>query len=183
MALSEQLIGAMAEDEATGPMDSTGFIVKVLRLRHDTYPGRSTSGTLPVVVLGHESMSESAWRRWVREHAIPNYGAALTERMLRDGIDLKEMLPTAGIGRQLREAGSYQFSYLRRAGDFLTAVEKWPSLYNTVVEQMSETEMTLRKFIDSISMLPSPMELGAGAQTTLGDILPPSGGMVLPGER
>lgn len=175
------------EEDAVQPLDSYDFIVKLLNLRHDAYPGRDAAGVLPIVVVGHKSMSEDAWNTWVRENGIAHYGAAYTERVIQHGIDLKEMMPTAGFGRQMRLQGQRSadrnYSYLDRAGEILTAIEKWPSIYDAVAEEMAEEEMTLSQFVERVSNLPSPLELGRGAQTTLGDLLLPPGSMVLPGER
>lgn len=184
--LAETLVGAMAED-VSAPLEGGGFIVKLLKLRHANYPGREANGTLPLVVVGHDAMNEVAWRRWVREHGVAHYGAAITEKMLATGVDFREMKATAGIGRQLNQSQSAarRLHYLRRAETVLTAVEKWPSIYNVVVDEMSEQEMTLRQFVERIMNMPSPKELAAGAYTTLGDLLLPANsasrdGMVLP---
>lgn len=185
MTFSQQLAVALSEAELS-PVTDSGLIVKLLRLRHDAHPGRSASGVLPLVVVGHQSMEDRVWRRWVRENGIPHYGAAITERMVDGGIDLREMAPTAAFGRQMRDYRKNvrtfsNFSYLDRAEQILTAVEKWPSLYNIVATEMAEQEMTLDQFVGRIMQLPPPRELGAGAYTTLGDLLLPPGGMVLPG--
>jgi len=185
--LEEAMIGADVEKASVGPVDEGGFIVKLMRLRHDNYPGRDAHGVLPLVVVGHESMNQDSWNRWVRENGVTNFGAAYTEKLIRDGIELKEMLPMTGFGRAMRKNGLrsdvHNYSYVDRAGEVLTMVEKWPSLYNSIAEEMAEQEMTLEKFVRRVENLPSPLELGRGADTTLGDLLPPLNGMVLPGER
>lgn len=180
MTFAQQLAGALTEAEQT-PVTDQGLIVKLLRLRHDSYPGRSANGVLPLVVVGHQSMDEKVWRRWVRENGIPHYGAAITEKMVEGGIDLREMNPTAAFGRQLRDyrkgpgQNFYNLSFLDRAAEILTAVEKWPSLYNLIATEMAEQEMTLDQFVGRIMQMPPPRELAAGAYTTLGDLLLPPG--------
>lgn len=185
MGFAHQLSSALTESELP-PVTDSGLRVKVVRLRHDTHPGYDMPGGLPLVVVGHASMEESVWRRWVRENGIPHYGAAYTEKMLANGISIREMAPTAAFGRQMRDyrkgvrRHGQTFSYLDRAAELLTMAEKWPSLYNTIAEEMAGEEMTLEEFVDRVMNLPSPLELGRGAYTTLGDIIPPSGGMLLP---
>ena len=186
--LQEALVGADGPMGRQGPIDSYDFIVKLLRLSHDAYPGRDAHGVMPLVVVGHKSMDESQWRTWVRENGVAHYGPAYVERVLEEGgIELKEMLPTAGFGRQMRSGGVRsvirEYSYLDRAGEVLTMIEKWPSLYNLIADEMAEEEMTLSEWVDRVTNLPSPLELGRGAFTTLGDLLPPLDGMILPGER
>jgi hypothetical protein len=182
MSLSEQLGLAMA---GAGPAridpaaQADGLIVKVARLRHDTYPGRDAQGVLPVFVVGHEAMDETSWSDWVREHGIAHYGAGFTEKVIRDGIELKEMLPTAGFGRHMRKGTRIRRSTLEQASNLITAVEKWPQLYNTIATELGEDEMTLRGFLDKIHNLPSPWDVGRGTYTTLGDIIGPPGHMVL----
>lgn len=186
MDLSEQLGAAIATPPlpAEGAVDplmrSDGLIVKVARLRHDAYPGRDARGVLPVFVVGHEGMDEADWRDWVREHGIAHYGAGYTERVIRDGIDLKEMCPTSGFGRHMRAgingqgaSSGYGAYPLRQAESLITAAEKWPGIYNLIADEMAEQEMTLREFLDKVRNLPAPWELGAGAETTLGDLVGP----------
>lgn len=185
MGLSEQLGGAMAAMDTVAVVNPAaqpdGLIVKVASLRHDAYPGRDAAGVLPVFVVGHEAMDEAAWGDWVREHGIAHYGAGYTERVIRDGIELKEMLPTAGFGRHMRKGEPRLSGYmLNSAANLITAVEKWPGLYNLIATEMAEQEMTLREFLDRARNLPSPWEMGAGADTTLGDLIGPPGHMVLP---
>ena len=165
-------------------MRPEGLIVKVARLRHEAYPGRDARGVVPVFVVGHEAMDEADWRDWVREHGIAHYGAGYTERVIRDGIDLKEMCPTSGFGRHMRlgrSQNAYAYYPLRQAESLITAAEKWPGLYNLIADEMGEQEMTLREFLDKVRNLPAPWELGAGAETTLGDLVGPPLHMVLPG--
>jgi hypothetical protein len=188
MSLSEQLGIAISTPQVELPLDvdpaalAGGLLVKVTRLSHSSYPGRDARGVLPVLVTGHEAMDEAAWRNWVREHGIAHYGAGYTERVLRDGIELKEMFPTSGFGRHMRQGrnrndGLYMLS---RAESLITAVEKWPGLYNLIATEMGDQEMTLSVFLERISNLPAPWELGAGADTTLGDLTGPPLHMVLP---
>jgi hypothetical protein len=187
-AMVAEIAVPVSDRRGSEPLDSYDFLVKLLRLSHDAYPGRDAHGVLPLMIVGHKSMDESRWRTWVRENGVAHYGPAYVERVLEQGgIELKEMLPTAGFGRQMRHSGrraaASEFSYLDRAGEILTMVEKWPSLYNLVAEELAEEVMTLSEFVDRVMNLPSPLELGRGAFTTLGDILLPPGAMVLPGER
>jgi len=171
----------MGSDVVDPVTQADGLIVKVARLRHDAYPGRDAQGVLPVFVVGHEAMDETAWNDWVREHGIAHYGAGYTERVIRDGIELKEMLPTSGFGRHMRRGAQRNSGYvLNNAANLITAVEKWPGLYNLIATEMGEEEMTLREFLDKVRNLPSPWELGAGAYTTLGDLVGPPQHMVLP---
>lgn len=194
MSLSEQLGNAIAQGPSAmvpGTVESpmrdggAGLLVKLLRLRHDNYPGRDAAGVLPIVAVGHASMSEDAWKAWVRETGIAHYGAGYTERVLRDGIDLKEMEPTAGFGRAMREqAGAARargvWRQLDRANAIVAITEKWPPLYNLLAQEMAEELMTLQEMMDRIYNLPAPWELGRGAQTTLGDLVGPPLHMVLP---
>jgi hypothetical protein len=190
MGIARQLEEAMYPEAVpvdSEPLDEMGFIVKLMRLRHDNYPGRDAHGVLPLVVVGHESMESARWDNWIRENGVAHFGPAYTEKLVRDGIELKEMLPTAGFGRTMRDGGDRSavrnYRYLDRAGEVLVMVEKWPSLYNLIADEMAEEEMTLRQFVNRVQNLPSPLELGRGADTTLGDLLPPLDGMILPGER
>lgn len=182
--LAGQLTSALQESEAV-PVTDSGLIVKIMRHRHAAYPGFDVAGTIPMVVVGHQSMEGKVWRRWVRDNGIPHYGAAFTEKMIEHGIAVREMMPTAAFGRQMRDytknvrATNNTFSVLDRAEWVLTAAEKWPSIYNKISE-WAEEEMTLEEFVDRVMQLPPPFELGRGAYTTLGDLVPPMGGMVLP---
>jgi hypothetical protein len=173
--LSEQLQGALRP----APPDSNGLLVKLMKLTNEDYPGRDAHGVLPLVVVGHEALREADWRRWLKEHAASAYGVAFADKLSRTGVDLKEMLPTAPIGRAMRETrevGRWRFMPskwrpLEEAGAILTMVEKWPSLYNTIAEEMAEEEMTLRQFVDRVYALPSPFEVGEGRMFTLGDLI------------
>lgn len=187
MRLSEQLSTAMAPSR---PIGDGGFIVRLLRLSHANYPGRDAHGVLPLVVTGHQSMSESVWAKWVRETAIPYYGPARAERFVAEGIELKEMLPTMPFGRVMRQhaegtrdryARSYDSGHhtLNHAGRILNIVEKWPSLYNTMAEQMAEESMLLDEFVRRVYVMPSPREIGTGTLSTLGDLIG-RGMMLLP---
>lgn len=168
---------------ATGVVDpaaqSAELIVKVVRLTHESYPGRDAQGVLPVLVVGHQAMDEASWKDWIRKHGVAHYGAGFTERVLRDGIELKEMLPTAGFGRQMRKGTRNSRGYLEQAGQLISAIEKWPDLYNTIAQEMGEDEMTLRVFLDRVHNLPSPWDNGASVTNqTLGDIIGGPGGVL-----
>lgn len=184
MGFAEQLEKALNES-TTIPVTDSGLLVKLVRLRHDTNPGVDMPGGLPLVVVGHSSMEEDVWRRWVRENGIPHYGAAFTEKMIQNGVSIREMMPTAAFGRQMRDWRKNvrntrnDFMTLDRAEQLLMAVEKWPSLYNLVVTEMEGETMTLESFIDRVTAMPAPIEHGRGTYTTLGDIISPSG-MLLP---
>lgn len=157
-----------------------GLLVKVARLRNEDYPGRGAQGVLPIFVVGHESMTEEAWGEWVREHGIPSYGAGYTERVIRDGIELKEMLPTAGFGRHMRARRPSAFDSLEQTGALIAAVEKWPDLYNQIATEMGEQQMTLGAFLGMVRTLPLQWATGRPGATTLGDILSPSLGAATP---
>lgn len=183
MRLDEQLAMAVNPE----PMTARGLLVKLLRLDNSRYPAREVSGTLPVVVVGHERLSESDWRRWVRENAIAAYGPAQAERMVQSGVDIKEMLATAPFGRalalseqryrmaQARSATTPyygpRFEALDRMQEVLVVVEKWPSLYNEVVDALSEQVITLEEFVNSVEALPSPKEMRGRQYVTLGDLM------------
>ena len=182
--LSEQLgmaiAGPMVAPGAPAPiidpaMQPQGFLVKIVRLRNESYPGRGAQGVLPIFVVGHESMSEMEWSNWVRMHGLPHYGAGYTERVIRDGIDLKEMLPTSGFGRYMRAGRRQRVDYLGQVGALISAVEQWPDLYNQLATEMGEHEMTLGAFIDIARTLPTSWDVGLGKNvSTLGDLLSPS---------
>lgn len=166
-----------------GPPGDHGFLVKCVKLSNDAYPGRGAHGILPVFVVGHVSMSESAWREWVRKIGTEAYGPAYTERCLREGIDLKQMVPTAAFGRSMRLKEGRRSTngrrYLDQATYLMNVVDKWPSLYNVIVMEMGEEVMTLGAFVDRVSTLPSPHEVGEGQHSTLGDLIG-RGMMLLP---
>jgi len=121
----------------------------------------------------------------VRENAIGAYGLAYAEKMVEGGVDLKEMLPTAPFGRALalseqraRQASVSdrwghrgEFRHLGRAQGVLMVVEKWPSLYNEIVDVLSEQVMTLQEFIASVEALPPPTEMRGRQYLTLGDLI------------
>lgn len=169
--LSEQLGSAIRP----GPPDCEGLIVKVARLHNEDYPGRDAHGVLPVMVVGHQDMSEAEWAGWVKTNATAPYGVAFAARLATEGVDLKEMLPTAAIGRQMRMPGGgsnyNHYRYIDRAGYVLKLVEQWPSLYNLIAEEMGEERMTLIEFVRRIQELPSPVEDGDGRMVTLGDLI------------
>lgn len=179
MRLSEQL--QMAVHPV--PPDQEGLLVKLMRLENSAYPGREANGVLPLVVVGHEALRDVDWRRWVREHATAAYGPAQAERFATGGVDIKEMLPTAGFGRAMAEAErrvssstgrrsvGHRRGGLDSAQGIVVMVEKWPSLYNQVAGELAEEEMTLREFIDRVWAMPSPTEIGGRQYTTLGDLL------------
>ena len=50
-------------------------------------------------------------------------------------------------------------------------VEKWPSLYNEIVDVLSEQVMTLQEFIASVEALPPPTEMRGRQYLTLGDLI------------
>jgi len=172
--LSEQLETALRP----GPPDCEGLLVKLVRLQNENYSGRDAHGVLPVFVIGHQMLSESEWGRWVREKASAPYGMAYAARLAKEGVDLKDMLPTAPIGREMRVrqeekavSESSRYRYLDMAGAILTMVEKWPSLYNLMAEELAEQEMTLSEFVERIRAMPSPWEIGQGRYYTLGDLI------------
>lgn len=174
MTLAEDLASAVNPT----PPECMGLLVKLLDLRHENYPGRDARGILPIVVTGHEGMSERDWSKWVRENAVINYGPAQAERFVETGVDLKEMLPTAPFGRAMRlsrtegwRSTAVDFRYLDQAGLLISMVEQWPSLYNLIAENMAEEQMTLRELVDRIRALPSPWEVGKGRMITLGDLI------------
>lgn len=172
--LSEQLATAVRGESLYGG----GFIVKLLKLTNENYPGRGAHGVLPLVVVGHEGLEESEWAEWLRENGTEVYGVAYTNKLVETGVDLKEMMPTAPLGRMLRRSKverwrslARNYLYVNRAGAILTMVEKWPSLYNLMSEEMAEEEMTLSVFVDRVYNMPAPWELGAGRDITLGDLI------------
>lgn len=172
MKISDQLAEAMA---AAIPLGDGGFVVKLLDLRHSNYPGRDAAGILPVAVIGHESMTEDSWKTWVRNHGLAYYGAGSTQRMIESGVDLKQMTPTAPFGRAMRVARDgvqvTNHRTLNEASIILEMVEKWPSLYNVIAEQLAEKELTLREFVRIVKQMPTPLEFGLGRMTTLGDLI------------
>ncbi len=188
MSLAEMLEQAMGMASVEAPTESSppgdrGFLVKCVRLGNESYPGRPAHGILPVFVVGHESMSESAWKEWVRRVGYEAYGPGYTERCLKEGIDLKQMVPTAPFGRSMRlKEGSRSTigrRYLDQAAYLMNVVDKWPSLYNTIAQDMGEEVMVLGAFMDRVSRLPSPHEVGEGQHSTLGDLIG-RGMMLLP---
>jgi hypothetical protein len=169
--LSEQLGAAVRP----GPPDVGNLLVKLADFQHENYPGRDAHGVLPVMVMGHSDMSSSEWSAWVKMQATAPYGLAYAARLATEGVDLKDMLPTAAIGRQMRRPGGGRnfahFDYIAQAGHVLTLVEKWPSLYNLIAEEMGEQTMTLMEFVRRVQELPSPVENGEGRYSTLGDLI------------
>jgi len=55
--------------------------------------------------------------------------------------------------------------------EVLVVVEKWPSLYNEVVDALSEQVITLEEFVNSVEALPSPKEMRGRQYVTLGDLM------------
>ena len=173
MRLSEQIYKAAV---GAGPRDCEGLVVKLLDLRHENYPGRDANGVLPVVVVGHAGMTPMEWATWVKENAVGAYGTAVTERMVKTGVDLKEMLSEAPFGRAIRLSKmdpmvTVNRGYLDYAGAIVTMVEKWPSLYNLIATELAEKPLTLREFVDRIHGMPAPWEIGRGRMHTLGDLI------------
>lgn len=165
---------------ANGPLDDAGLIVRVIRMDSSVYPGRDAHGVLPIIVTGHESMSESEWSDWVRAVGLAHYGAGYVERILVNGIDLKEMAPTAPFGRVVRQmteaawkSAARNWTYLDAATSIVKTVEQWPSLYNAIVNNVSEQAMTLRELVGTIISLPNPMNRpdSERVHATLGDII------------
>lgn len=172
MRLSEQLDSAL--DFA--PPDDGGLIIKVAKLRNDQYPAQEMIGFLPIKVVGHEGLDSRSWARWIRENAVSAVGPAATERMVETGMDLRDLDPTRAIGRNLRSKGSWKSEAskhwtLNNALYLISLVEKWPSLYNLIATEMAEESMTLREFVDRMYQLPSPLNVGEGRNSTLGDII------------
>ncbi|MBW2169346.1 MAG: hypothetical protein JRG69_08820 [Deltaproteobacteria bacterium] len=172
--LSEQLADAVNSEV----LSSSGFRCKLLRLTHENYPGKAVHGVLPLVVIGHEALTDVEWGGWLRENATAAYGTAYAQKLVETGVDLKAMLPTAPIGRLLRiskEAKwislANRYQYVNEAGAILTLVEKWPSLYNLMAEEMAEEEMTLETFVERVKNMPTPWEIGQGRDLTLGDLI------------
>lgn len=173
-SLSEQLADAVRSEALEGG----GFVVKLLRLTHENYPGKAAHGVLPLVIVGHESISASDWGAWLRENATAAYGTAYAQKLVETGVDLKAMLPTAPLGRLLRiskearwRSLAERYRRLNEAGAILALVEQWPSLYNLMVEEMAEEEMTLREFVRRVELMPTPWEVGQGRYQTLGDLI------------
>jgi len=172
--LSEQLSDALKTRE----LSTGGFICKLLKLTHEEYPGKAVHGTLPLVIIGHEDMENNEWGEWLRENATAAYGIAYAQKLVETGVDLKSMLPTAPLGRLLRVAvdGKWQslarhYKDLNEAGAVLALVEKWPSLYNLMAQEMANVEMTLVEFVSRVKEMPAPWEVGQGRDLTLGDLI------------
>ena len=172
--LSEQLADAVKSET----LRSGGFRGKLLRLTHENYPGKAVHGVLPLVVVGHESVTDVEWGRWLRENAVAAYGTAYAQTLVEPGVDLKSMLPTAPLGRLLRisteqkwRSLASRYRSLNEAAAILALVEKWPSLYNLMAEEMAEEEMTLDIFVERVRNMPTPWEIGQGRDLTLGDLI------------
>ena len=172
--LSEQLADAVRSEV----LSSGGFRCKLLRLTHENYPGKAAHGTLPLVIIGHEAVSDVEWGKWLRESATSAYGTAYAQKLVETGVDLKAMLPTAPLGRLLRiskeqrwRSLASRYRALNEAGAILSLVEKWPSLYNLMAEEMAEEEMTLDTFVERVRNMPTPWEIGQGRDLTLGDLI------------
>ena len=170
MKLSEQLIAAMRPS----PPATNGFIVKMVRLTHEDFPGRDAQAILPVFIVGHEEMSRQDWVKWLKEHATECYGASYAAKLVETGVDLRDMMATAPLGRVLRTKAEWtqgNLTPLEQAAAILTMVERWPSLYNLMAEGMADEEMTLRTFTDRVYAMPAPWEIGRGRYHTLGDLI------------
>lgn len=172
--LSEQLADAVRSEVLTGG----GFRVKLLRLNHESYPGKAVHGVLPLVVIGHEALTDIEWGEWVRENATAAYGTAYAQKLVETGVDLKAMMPTAPLGRLLRiskdakwKSLASRYRAVNEANAILALVEKWPSLYNLMAEEMAEEEMTLDTFVNRVRNMPTPWEIGQGRDLTLGDLI------------
>lgn len=173
-AMWEQLAAALREELLNDAL----FIVRLLRLTNENYPGRDAAGVLPLVVVGHQDIPEGEWARWVMEHGTPCYGTAYAKRLVETGVDIKEMMPTAPFGREIRRSKidpvksfDNRFWFLNQATSVLAMVEKWPPLYNLMAEEMAEEDMTLETFINRVMNMPSPWEIGQGRYLTLGDLM------------
>lgn len=172
MKLSEQLDSALS----FSPPDDAGLIVRVVRFDNASRPGQEAQGIVPVFVMGHEGLDQGSWRRWIRDNAVSAYGPAGAERMVGAGLDIRELDPTRSFGRSLRSTRGWKNEarnhyYLDLALRTLALVERWPSLYNLIADEMSEQDMTLREFVDRVRQLPSPQEVGEGRYMTLGDVI------------
>lgn len=174
MELSEQL--GLAQRPV--PENTGGLLVKLLNLTHENYPGRDAQGILPLMVVGHEDMNRRDWARWLREKAVSAYGAGYAEKLVQTGVELKEMLPTAPIGREMRypsgdrmRSTESHFRWIDRAVGVLKLVEQWPSLYNLITQELAEEEMTLELFVDRVQNMPAPREIGGRQYMTLGDLI------------
>ena len=172
--LSEQLVDSIRSD----PPNSSGLIVKLAHLSSTNYPGRDARGVFPVFVVGHEAMTEGSWQEWIRERIAGAYGAAAAAKLASQGVDLKDMLPSAAIGRQivkyegLEAPGVHKDRNLLFAARLIEMAEKWPQLYNLIAREMVEEEMTLSSFVDRIKQMPCPFDLGqGGVYSTLGDLI------------
>lgn len=172
--LSEQLADAVRSEI----LRSGDFRVKLLRLTHESYPGKVVHGVLPLVVIGHEALTDVEWGEWLRENATAAYGTAYAQKLVETGVDLKSMLPTAPLGRLLRiskeakwRSLASRYRVVNEAGAILSMVEQWPSLYNLMAEEMAEEEMTLDTFVQRVRNMPTPWEVGQGRYQTLGDLI------------
>lgn len=179
--LSEELIAAVSSSNVV-PSGYGGFLVKFCNLTHEEFPGRDAHGVLPLAIVGHEDMSQAAWRSWIAENATGAYGAAYAAQLATYGVDLKDMMPTGRVGRQLRlvkkslsTGGSVteyrNFRDIDNAGAIIEMVEKWPSLYNLIAEELRGKTLLLREFVEHIRNLPCPFEIGRGRYYTLGDLI------------
>src|SRR5210317_1066749 len=135
------------DDEINERLYDGDFVVKLGDLRNESYPGREAHGILPIMVVGHKGMTREQWVEWVNEYGTAAYGAGYAARMVKEGIDFKELAPTAGMGRAIREGkGSFEdmsYDYILRAVNVVHLVEKWPPLYNVIATNMVGEEMSL----------------------------------------
>lgn len=156
------------------PPGAEGLLVKVVRLTAENYPGRDAAGILPVFVVGHEEMTPSDWRSWVRRVGTVAYGPGYTERVVDEGVDLRDLNPTAGFGREMRVefGGDKKWRPLSNVVAIIEAVTRWPHIANAIVENFANGDpVTLREFLHFVNEQPSPVEAGGNRGLTLGDLL------------
>jgi hypothetical protein len=162
-----------------GPPDDADLIVRVLQMDSESHPGRESGGTVPIVVIGHAAMTEDDWRRWVRWIGSEAYGPGFTERVLINGIDIREMEPTRPFGRRIRvsmtevwRSTAIQYTFLDAVSSMLRTLDVQPQFYN-LVARMAGEDMTLREFADRLFRLPLPTESPGndGRSYTLGDFI------------
>lgn len=165
-----------------GPPDPKGLLVKVPKFTAENY-SREAMGIVPIFVTGHEAMSDAAWRSWVRRTGAQSYGPAYTERVLDSGIDLRDMGPTAGFGREMRrnyqdrfpgaESGR-RWNWLSNVIAGIESMVQWPSVATKLATEFVEVpagEMTLAEFVDRLVAIEAPVEIGGRRNMTLGDLL------------
>lgn len=169
MKLSEQLIDAI---DSRQNIDTGMFIVRVVKFDNENFPGQSLPGVLPILVVGHASMDQAVWTDWIVRHGLSAYPGEYLSKLATNGISMKEFMPSATFGRSARAvSGPRGFEVFNYANAILVMAEKWPSIYNAIVDSMTGQEMTIRAFVDRVMQLPKPFETGDGRDFTLGDIL------------